>query len=1249
MNQKKKKLNFAVLMNMNFYVRYSKHKIWSGILQAAKDFDLNLFCIDGKSLNNDFEHIAEQNLIYDLIDPHEFDGIIVWTFTLATYVKKHELESFFDKFKSVPLVIGESCYNDIPSVHIDYQQMMDLAVGHLVKQHNLKKIALVQGPENLDYTQMINKAYKKALFNYNIPYDPKLVSEPCHRWLCGHLKLLEMMEKRNLRFKDDIEAIISPRDALTQRIYEAIRNNGNQIPYDVSMIGFASNSNLKRSMPEATMISPPFYQMGYEAIKMLRDICLGHPVEKFKKFPVKLVINQSCGCQVHLAGKVEPLIKPDVQYESFNNTEALKEKFLLTMESVINQLPDKSKSVFNFSIYISQLIEAYINEFYHNSEGVFYKTLDTIMDKVIKISDSIDEWQFICTEFRNYSLHFMLSGENINEKLAQMEKLWPKIFLLISESKLKARKLRDDRLVDLNEKYRVFNRNFKDTVDLDDLISRLANVLPNNLGIKNGYLVLFDHQDIFFNLNNNVLSYSLILFSQNRECRREKHNTAENRSLFVPAEFNTDNQAYSFIIKPLFYQKKKIGFLALSTEIDYINVYEWIKRELSSILYRLELFKNIKEKTSEIARQKKLLDIFFISAPGRICLRNNSNKIIRVNKAYANWYGFTNEDDLIGISYLDLLDEKTAENIYKRDKDILLTGQPVLDMEENLGNSWALTTIMPLYDEQNKILGIMEIARDITDLKKNQEELIEYRNHLEELVRIRTKALEDTNFSLYEEINERIRIETALRKSDRQYRMLAETVQDGIMIIQQNKVIFANQVLQEMMDYTQDELKKKDIVSLLNLDKVKDIGILPDNTQQDTQKVRKFKPLQREIILKYGKKLWFDIDRKPIVWNSDPALLLTMHNITDRVKIEEELENERVKLENERAKLEQENINLKSSIKERYRFGEIIGKSPAMQRVYELIVNAASAIVNVLIIGESGTGKELIARTIHRLSPRNNNAFIPVNCASIPDTLFEREFFGHVKGAFTGADQTKPGFFDQANNGFLFLDEVTELSTANQAKLLRVLQDGEYIALGSTKPKKADVLIIEKKKKNVSKEIKAGRIRKDFFYRIGVIDINLPPLRERKEDLPLLIEHILNNYRKRLESIQKNKTELFPEDFSMFPGKLVQEIYHYNWPGNIRELQNIVQKFLATGNQNILHSIISANIESEIDSDENINLEDKSLSDILKRIEKKYINNSLQKNHFNVPKTAKTLKMSLRTLNRRLEEYGLIEKEEDSK
>jgi transcriptional regulator with PAS, ATPase and Fis domain len=221
-----------------------------------------------------------------------------------------------------------------------------------------------------------------------------------------------------------------------------------------------------------------------------------------------------------------------------------------------------------------------------------------------------------------------------------------------------------------------------------------------------------------------------------------------------------------------------------------------------------------------------------------------------------------------------------------------------------------------------------------------------------------------------------------------------------------------------------------------------------------------------------------------------------------------------------------------------------------MQNVYDLLVNAAASDANVVIYGESGTGKELIARTIHQLSERKDQAFVPVNCGAVPDTLFESELFGYRKGAFTGAHKDKPGFFDLAHRGMLFLDEVGELSPALQVKLLRALEGGEYTPIGSNTVTKADIRIIAATNKNLEELKQKGIIREDFYYRIHVITITVPPLRNRKEDIYLLVDHFWEQFGKGKKRVALS-------------GEFMDLLLTYHWPGNVRELQNVLLRYLA--------------------------------------------------------------------------------------
>lgn len=434
-------------------------------------------------------------------------------------------------------------------------------------------------------------------------------------------------------------------------------------------------------------------------------------------------------------------------------------------------------------------------------------------------------------------------------------------------------------------------------------------------------------------------------------------------------------------------------------------------------------------------------------------------------------------------------------------------------------------------------------------LQSQNQELATYRDHLQELVNERTQELSQTNTRLQDEITERTRIEQVLRVSEKQYRLLAEHVKDGIVIIQQGRIVFVNAGFAAMVGYPGEQLLQKELGSLLP----EDLRQLGQNWLHSEETVNSEAEWEVELRTFEGQTLWVEMEQSRIFWNSRAALLLTVRDI-HQSKLRE------IRLEQERARLHQENLTFKTTLMERYRFGSLVGKSPAMQRVYELIVSAAASDVNVLILGESGTGKELIARTLHQVSSRKSRAFVPVNCASIPDTLFEREFFGHQKGAFTGADRDKPGFFDRAHQGVLFLDEVTELSPGMQAKLLRVLQDGEYVPLGSTLAKQADVLLVTATNKNWQELVEQGGLRKDFFYRVCVLEIRVPPLRNRKEDIPLLVDHFLEQYRRKQQHRQEEPVEI-P---NILPGHIMEAFYAYNWPGNVRELQNVLQRYLAT-------------------------------------------------------------------------------------
>lgn len=329
-------------------------------------------------------------------------------------------------------------------------------------------------------------------------------------------------------------------------------------------------------------------------------------------------------------------------------------------------------------------------------------------------------------------------------------------------------------------------------------------------------------------------------------------------------------------------------------------------------------------------------------------------------------------------------------------------------------------------------------------------------------------------------------------------------------------------------------------------------------------------------------------------------------------------------------KLRKENILLRSNIKGRYKFGRIIGKSPQMQEVYDLILKAATTDAPVIIYGESGTGKELVARAIHDLSDRKNGNFVPVNCGAIPENLLESEFFGYKKGAFTGAYVDKKGYLDQAHEGSLFLDELGEIRLNFQVKLLRVLEDGSFTPLGDQVSKNSNARVISATGRDLQKAIQNGMMREDFYYRIHIIPIYLPPLRDRKEDIPLLLEHYL-------------KIHSHSEKVPPVTGSMTDALVNHHWPGNVRELRNVIDRYCTLGKLDFLSPGSKPASNQEKDPQEiAAGCLGQDYQSVIEQTEKQLIIKSLESFNGNRTKAASRLGIPRRSFYRKLKKYQLI-------
>jgi two-component system response regulator AtoC len=336
----------------------------------------------------------------------------------------------------------------------------------------------------------------------------------------------------------------------------------------------------------------------------------------------------------------------------------------------------------------------------------------------------------------------------------------------------------------------------------------------------------------------------------------------------------------------------------------------------------------------------------------------------------------------------------------------------------------------------------------------------------------------------------------------------------------------------------------------------------------------------------------------------------------------------------EREKLRREVRRLRTQVKTDARHPDLVVKSPAMVQAVELAEKVAPHPSTVLVTGESGTGKEVIARLIHAASSRNDQAFIPVNCGAIPENLLESELFGHVRGAFTGAERDRVGLFEEANSGTLFLDEIGELPTSLQVKLLRTLQDREIRRVGESVTRKVDVRIIAATARDLETEVEQGGFRSDLYYRLNVVNIHLPPLRHRGEEVPLLVQHFLGEYNERLG------TSVTSVD-SAAMGHLVA----YPWPGNVRELENVVERamVLADGEtitpEQLPRPVIDG--DAKISSPDSLPEDELSVKKRTAALERQLIARALEITGGNRTKASDILDLSYRALLYKIRDYGL--------
>ncbi len=516
-------------------------------------------------------------------------------------------------------------------------------------------------------------------------------------------------------------------------------------------------------------------------------------------------------------------------------------------------------------------------------------------------------------------------------------------------------------------------------------------------------------------------------------------------------------------------------------------------------------------------------------------------------------------------------------------------GRPLTLVFEDGSERETLSTAVPLLDEEGKPRGAVGASIDLTELKQ---------------------------------------AEKALRESEQQFRAVYERSPIGIALVDSRTGSFlqVNPKFCEIAGREAEELLRTDVGSISHPD---DMGHTNEYLRQLAAEERTNYEMDKRYVRPDGSVRWVRILVVPM-WSTGDTRRWHMglvEDITERKQAEDALRQSEEALREAKKKLTEEKLYLEQEIDAELGFGEIIGQSKALQSVMEQVGKVAYSNATVLLLGETGTGKELVARAIHRLSQRASSSFIKMNCAAIPSGLLESELFGHEKGAFTGAVSKKIGRLELADKGTLFLDEIGEISLALQPKLLRVLQDQEFERLGGTQTLKVDFRLIAATNSNLADRVRDNDFRSDLFYRLNVFPIRVPPLRERSEDIPLLVEHFVQQFARRMH-----------RSITSIPKKTMDALIQWEWPGNVRELENFIERSVILTLGSVLVSPLSELTPNRVTALE------KNVDETLEATEREHILRALRQSHGQIgglKGAAMRLGLKRTTLQSKLKHLGI--------
>lgn len=679
--------------------------VWNGVMNAAKEYDVNIMCFIGGELRSHQEFQDQANVLYELANSGNVDGLILWGSTLRNFIGPEAFETFCARFGRLPFVELDGIPKSVAESH-GYRGMY-LAVLHLLETHQCHRVAFIPGASGNTETHYRYQAYIDALSAHHIPFDPKLVA-PSDYWdeASGRQAVRILLDQRRMTF----EAIAAANDRLAIGAIETLQEWGIRVPYDVAVVGFDNNPDGQYITPPLTTVPYPTDAMGQRAVKALLRLLNAEPIEVDNDIQATLVIRQSCGCtnpavtQAGIGTAAHPRTFGGIQ-----EVMAHKEAILTDMLRCLNDA--------SLQEWTAQVLDAFLMELCQPSSPLFLSTLDDILGRVTAMNGDAAGWQNVISALRQQIL------KTLDDDVARFraENLFGQARVLIGEVVRRHKGFRNLRLKQQMDMLHKIGAKLMSAFDVQKLFESLAQELPS-LHIPACYLTLYERPEMPLESGRLLMAYENGLVELPPE---GLHFAASD---ILPAQFWPAARRYAMVVEALYHQQDQIGFVVFEIGTTDGGVYATLRDVLSSALQGALLVQQVRAHSAELARKQYILDAFMENVPDAIYFKDQESRIIRANQAHARHVGLSDPSEAVGKTDFDFFSEDDAQLRYMQEQEVMRTGQPLIGFEEcrkrfEGHDSWTLATKMPLRDEHGAIIGTFGISRDITALKDAQTSL----------------------------------------------------------------------------------------------------------------------------------------------------------------------------------------------------------------------------------------------------------------------------------------------------------------------------------------------------------------------------------------------------------------------------------------------------------------------------------------------------------------------------------------------